>query len=161
MAGTSLLLHALPNIAHEENYEKAMAALGLSDAPPEERVKALLGMPGEELVAKLPPGIAFAPALDGDLILPGTTYTEIAKPGSSFLPGKEWCQDLLIGNNEIDVCWNPSPFVCRLTKLLRIGKHLRFPCATDQNADHQKVYCCNSQDSRVTPSSGPAHFGGI
>ncbi|KAJ5792605.1 uncharacterized protein N7503_008583 [Penicillium pulvis] len=102
MAGTSLLLHALPNIAHEENYEKAMAALGLSDAPPEERVKTLLEMPGEELVAQLPPGIAFAPALDGDLILPGTTYTEIRKPGSSFLPGKEWCQDLLIGNNEID-----------------------------------------------------------
>lgn len=105
MAGTSLLLQALPNIAHEENYEKAMAALGLSDAPAQERVKALLEMPGEELVAQLPPGITFAPALDGDLILPGTTYTEIAKPGSSFLPGKEWCQDLLVGSNEIDVCW--------------------------------------------------------
>ncbi|KAJ6096396.1 hypothetical protein N7486_007142 [Penicillium sp. IBT 16267x] len=102
MAGTSFLLHALPNIAHEENYEKAMAALGLSDAPAQERVKALLEMPGEELVAQLPPGIAFAPALDGDLVLPGTTYTEIGKPDSSLIPGKAWCQDLLIGHSEID-----------------------------------------------------------
>ncbi|KAJ5924523.1 carboxylesterase [Penicillium verhagenii] len=102
MAGTSLLLQALPNIAHEENYEKSMAALGLADAPAEERVKALLEMPGEDLVAQLPPGISYAPALDGDLILPGTTYTEIAKQESSFLPGKAWCQDLLIGDNEID-----------------------------------------------------------
>jgi hypothetical protein len=109
MAGTSLLVQALPNIVHEEIYGKAIAALGLSNASAEERVKALLDMPGEQLVAQLPPGIV-APALDGDLILPGTTYAEIGKPGSSFIPGKEWCQDLLIGDNEMDVRWNSIPF---------------------------------------------------
>ncbi|KAJ5760370.1 carboxylesterase [Penicillium odoratum] len=102
MAGTSCLLQALPNIFHEENYANAIAALGLSDVSSEERLKALLEMPGEDLVARLPPSISFAPALDGDLILPGATYTEIGKPSSNLLPGKEWCQDLLIGDNEID-----------------------------------------------------------
>ena len=103
MSGTSLLLQALPFEAHEENYKKVMAALGLIDATTEERIKALLEMPGDELVAKLPPPILSAPALDGDIILPGATYTEIGKLDSTVLPGKSWCQDLLIGDAEMDV----------------------------------------------------------
>ncbi|KAJ5643447.1 uncharacterized protein N7484_005954 [Penicillium longicatenatum] len=97
MAGTSLLVQALPNIVHEEIYEKAIAALGLSNAKGESSSRHA----GRAAGSSASPGIV-APALDGDLILPGTTYAEIGKPGSSFIPGKEWCHDLLIGDNEMD-----------------------------------------------------------
>lgn len=103
MSGTSLLVQALPYEMHEENYKTAMAALGLADAPSEERVKTLLEMAGDELIAKLPPTVLVAPALDSDLVLPGVTYTELGKLNSKALPGNSWCQDLLIGDAEIDV----------------------------------------------------------
>jgi hypothetical protein len=103
MSGTSLFVQPLPYEVHEQNYKKAMAALGLADATAEERVKALLEMPGHELIAKLPPSVLVAPAIDSDIVLPGVTYTELGKPNSEALPGNSWCQDLLIGDAEIDV----------------------------------------------------------
>ena len=105
LSGTCLALQPLPYVAHEANYEKAIAALGLSDLTPEERIKTLLEIPGEELVAKLPPSVMHAVAVDGDLVLPGANFHELAKPESDFLAGKEWCQDLLIGGLEFDVRW--------------------------------------------------------
>ncbi|KAJ5159476.1 uncharacterized protein N7482_006480 [Penicillium canariense] len=102
MSGTSLLVQALPYEVHEDNYEKAMAQLGLADASAEDRIKALLDMPGQELVAKLPPSILFVPALDGDIIYPGVTYAELGRLQSKVFSGKHWCKDLLIGDAEID-----------------------------------------------------------
>ncbi|KAJ5714650.1 uncharacterized protein N7483_011831 [Penicillium malachiteum] len=102
MGGSSLPVIALPYVAHEANYDRAISALGLTDATPEERIKALLEIPGEELVLKLAPSTRTAAAIDGDFIRPGVTFNEISKPGSELLPGKTWCQDLLIGCNELD-----------------------------------------------------------
>lgn len=104
MSGTSLLVRALPYDAHEENYKKAMDSLGLADLSAEERVKALLEMPGQELISKLPPSVLTAPAIDSDLLRPGVTYEELGKPDSNVLPGNKWCQELLVGDAEIDVC---------------------------------------------------------
>lgn len=81
-----------------------MDALGLADAPAEERVKALLEMPGQELISKLPPSVLTAPAIDDDLVRSGVTYEELGKLDSEVLPGIKWCQELLIGDAEIDVC---------------------------------------------------------
>ncbi|KAJ5690785.1 hypothetical protein N7462_005177 [Penicillium macrosclerotiorum] len=103
MSGTSLLTKALPYELHEENYKRAVAALDLTDATAEERVKALLEMPGQKLIAKLPPSVFQAPALDNDIVYPGVTYTKLAEMDSNTLPGKSWCQDLLVGNAEVDV----------------------------------------------------------
>ncbi|KAJ5894816.1 hypothetical protein N7495_006507 [Penicillium taxi] len=102
ISGTSLLLPALPYPVHEDNYQKAITALGLQNATAEERVKALVEMPGSDLVNKLPPSILSMPALDGDFIQPGVTYTELLKSDSSILPGKRWCKDLFIGDAAID-----------------------------------------------------------
>ncbi|KAJ5194583.1 uncharacterized protein N7498_008021 [Penicillium cinerascens] len=102
MSGTSLFVPALPYEVHEENYKHAMAALGLNDIAAEERVKALLEMPGHELIAKLPPSVLVSPAIDSDIVLPGITYNELGKPNSKALPGHSWCQDLLIGDAEVD-----------------------------------------------------------
>lgn len=81
-----------------------MVALGLENASAEDRVKALLELPGQELVTKLPPSVRFVPALDGDVIQSGVTYAEVGKRESQVLLGKEWCKDLLIGDAEVDVC---------------------------------------------------------
>lgn len=103
MSGTSLLARALPYDAHEENYKRAMEALGLADVSAGDRVKALLEMPGQELISKLPPSVLTAPVLDGDLVRPGVTYEELGKLHSTALPGNEWCRALLVGDAEIDV----------------------------------------------------------
>ncbi|KAJ5674410.1 alpha/beta-hydrolase [Penicillium maclennaniae] len=102
MSGTSLFVQALPFNVHEENYANAIAALGLTDLTAEDRLKALLNMPSHELLAKLPPSILVAPAIDSEIVLPGVTYTELGKKDSNVLPGNSWCQDLLIGDAEAD-----------------------------------------------------------
>lgn len=104
MSGTSLLVRALPYDGHEDNYKRAMDAFGLADVSAEERVKALLEMPGQELISKLPPSVLTAPAIDNDLVRGGVTYEELGKLTSNVLPGNEWCRELLIGDAEIDVC---------------------------------------------------------
>lgn len=103
MSGSSLLIQALPYEIHEENYSKAVAALGLEDASAEDRIKALLEMPGQELVTKLPPSVRYVPALDSDIVVSGVTHSEIGSLESKVIPGKAWCQELLIGDAEVDV----------------------------------------------------------
>lgn len=109
MSGTCLAIQPLPYVAHEANYEQVIEYLGLCDMTPEQRINALVEMPGDELVAKLPPSVMHAVAVDGDLVLPGATFHELGNPASDFLPGKEWCSDLLIGNLEFDVRLYQTP----------------------------------------------------
>jgi hypothetical protein len=104
MSGTCLNIKALSYDEHEKNYTAAIAALGLSTSSPDERVKAILDMPGSELISKLPPSISPSPAVDNDIVLPGVTYAEIGNTQSTLLPGKSWCSNLLIGDAEMDVC---------------------------------------------------------
>ncbi|KAJ5313307.1 uncharacterized protein N7443_000191 [Penicillium atrosanguineum] len=85
MSGTSLFVQALPYHVHEENYAKAIAALGLTDLTAEDRVQALLTMPSHELLAKLPPSILVAPAIDSDIVLPGDLLIGDAEVDSSIL----------------------------------------------------------------------------
>jgi carboxylesterase type B len=103
MSGTCLLIQPLPYDLHEQNYQQAIAALGLADASPEERIKALLETPGEDLVAKIPPGVLAVPAIDGDMVSSAVTYAQVADKGSNFPRGKQWCEDLMIGDAEMDV----------------------------------------------------------
>ncbi|KAJ5756743.1 hypothetical protein N7533_006286 [Penicillium manginii] len=102
MSGTCLNIKALSYDEHEKNYTAAIAALGLSTSSPDERVKAILDMPGSELIGKLPPSISPSPAVDNDIVLPGVTYAEIGNTQSTLLPGKSWCSNLLIGDAEMD-----------------------------------------------------------
>lgn len=132
MSGTSLLVQALPYDAHEDNYKRAMEALGMTASSAEERVEALLDMPGQELIAKLPPSVLTAPAIDGDLVRPGVTYAELGKLDSDILPGNSWCRELLIGDAEIDVSSLTCFGVSRLIHLHTV-KHLRVFGTTDEN----------------------------
>ncbi|RHZ63669.1 hypothetical protein CDV55_106327 [Aspergillus turcosus] len=102
MSGTCLLIQPLPYDLHEQNYQQAIAALGLADARPEERIKALLETPAEDLVAKIPPAVLAVPAIDGDMVSTAVAYAQVADKGSNFPRGKKWCEDLMIGDAQMD-----------------------------------------------------------
>lgn len=103
MSGTWFLTGPLSYESHEQNYTQAMEALGLSNASVEERIKALLEMPGREVISKVPPSVQSAPAIDGDMALSSATHAQTADKDSTVPKGKSWCRDLMIGDAEMDV----------------------------------------------------------
>ncbi|OJJ88268.1 putative carboxylesterase [Aspergillus glaucus CBS 516.65] len=102
MSGSFFLLPALPYDVHEENYKQAIAALGLENATPEERIRFLLETPGQDLIGKLPPSVRFVPAFDGDIVPSGVTYTQVGDKGANVPRGKTWCDSLLVGDTQMD-----------------------------------------------------------
>ncbi|KAL5001343.1 Alpha/Beta hydrolase protein [Aspergillus recurvatus] len=102
MSGTCFLSQPLPYDAHEQNYEKAISALGLSDAAPAERIKALLETPGADIVSKLPPSILAAPAIDGDIVPSAPSHAQTGSASSDVPKGKNWCADLMVGDAQMD-----------------------------------------------------------
>lgn len=79
-----------------------MAALGLSNATVGERLKALLETPVQGLISKIPPSVLSAPAIDGDMVL-AATHAATADKSSSVPKGKHWCEELMIGDAQMDV----------------------------------------------------------
>ncbi|EAW16306.1 putative carboxylesterase [Aspergillus fischeri NRRL 181] len=102
MSGTCLLIQPLPYDLHEQNYQQAIAALGLANASSEERIRALLETPGDDLVAKIPPTFLAAPAIDRAMVTSVVTYAQVADKGSDIPRGKKWCEDLMIGDAQMD-----------------------------------------------------------
>ncbi|RAK76825.1 putative carboxylesterase [Aspergillus fijiensis CBS 313.89] len=103
MSGNRFFSPSLPYESHEQSYKQAMAALGLAGASPEERIEALLKSPGEDLVAKVPPSITPTFAVDGDLVPSAITYSQLADKTNHIPKGKDWCQDLMVGDAQIDI----------------------------------------------------------
>lgn len=115
MSGTYFLSQPLPYEVHEQNYQKAISALGLSNSSsPEERIKALLEMPGADVVAQLPPSILSSPAIDGDIVSSAPSHSDTAITGSDVPRGKNWCEDLMVGDAQIDVSLGIGVRVCKL-----------------------------------------------
>lgn len=104
-------MKGLPYETHEGIYKQAIEGLGLADASPEERINSLLNMPADEYLEKLPMSVLITPAIDNEIVLPGVGQSVLENLESDPLPGQEWCQDLLIGDNEADVC---VPFLIRV-----------------------------------------------
>ncbi|KAL4933276.1 putative carboxylesterase [Aspergillus undulatus] len=102
MSGTYFLSQPLPYEAHEQNYQKAIAALGLSEKKPEERINALLEIPGADIVAKLPPTILAVPAVDGGTMPAAPLHAQVGNTASDVPKGKNWCSDLMVGDAQID-----------------------------------------------------------
>ncbi|KAH1659251.1 hypothetical protein KXW87_002929 [Aspergillus fumigatus] len=102
MSGTCLLIQPLPYELHEQNYQQAIAALGLTNASSEERIRALLETPGDDLVAKIPPTVLAVPAIDGTMVTSPVTYAQVADKNSDFPRGKKLCEDLMIGDAQMD-----------------------------------------------------------
>jgi hypothetical protein len=98
MSGSYLFNRALPYEVHAHNYQQAISALGLANATTQERIQAL-----SELIAKLPPSILTAPAVDGDIILSAPSYAHTANITSNVPKRRDWYTDLMIGNAQMDV----------------------------------------------------------
>lgn len=103
MSGNYFLLPPLPLAQHEENYSRAIAALGLASASTEERIHALLETPGQEIISRLPQPVIAAPAVDGELVTDFPTFAELADPTVDVPLGKKWCETLMIGDAQMDV----------------------------------------------------------
>ena len=106
MGGTSLLMRPLPPVVHEATYDTVISQLGLKDMSAEDRIAALLQMPSEELLSKIPPHVPLLPLIDGDIVSAPSSFPKIAdrtETGVSEVPGKAWCKDLLIGDCQSDV----------------------------------------------------------
>ncbi|KAJ5967319.1 hypothetical protein N7501_003567 [Penicillium viridicatum] len=102
MSGTFLLVRALPYEVHEKNYLRAIEALGLTNVTTEARIQALLETPGHEIISKISDTALTAPAIDGDMVLPGMTFADVEKCRSDVPRGKAWCRELMIGDAQTD-----------------------------------------------------------
>lgn len=103
MSGNYFLLPPLSLEQHEENYSRAMAALGLTSASTEERIRVLIETPGQEIISRLPPSVIAVPAVDGELIPDFPTFSELADSTMDVLAGKKWCEALMVGDAQMDV----------------------------------------------------------
>jgi hypothetical protein len=108
MSGTSLMIKPLPLPVSEFVYASIMQALGLEGLSGSERVKALLEVPSEKLVA-LPPNLPLLPIIDNTLITDVVMFSQISSKSEILaLPGRKWCDDLLIGDCQFDVSSIPT-----------------------------------------------------
>ena len=111
MSGTSLLMKPLPPFVADFGYTTVLKALNLDHLTAAERVKALRSTPVEELL-KLPPTAPMLPMIDDDLIPSMVSFDQISTKGSDpALPGKRWCESLMIGDCKFDVSLNSSSAV--------------------------------------------------
>lgn len=149
MSGSRFFVQALPYDVHEGNYQHAMSALGLQNATSDERIKAFLETPGQDLLAKLPPSVLTAPAVDGDMVPSAVTYAQVADQTSDIPKGKQWCRDLLIGDAQYDVSG-------RILQIFRyyelaltfLDQHSRYPTASFEERMCRAI--CESRSLRLS-----------
>lgn len=122
MSGTPFLKESLDASVAEATYNEVLSALGGSDLPDEEQVKLLLETPAENLWSKIGPSIPLFPVLDHDFINEDPTFN-LLREGSAasiaaVVPGRKWCEEILIGDCQLDVsshCMStPSRIQCSL-----------------------------------------------
>lgn len=109
MSGSHFLIPPLPLSMHEEIYKQAIAALGLADIPADEKIRYLKEMLARDLASSLPPSVIIVPAIDGDIIEDRPTFDDLANPKNDYTVGKVWCEQLLIGDAQMDVSYIPAP----------------------------------------------------
>lgn len=94
-----MLIKPLAASVYETIYKTVLERLGITSPTPEERVAALLAVPVEDILKKLPFNLPLRPMLDGELITRASTFTDVRS--SKNEPG--WCKSILIGHNQLDV----------------------------------------------------------
>jgi hypothetical protein len=104
--GAVLLFSPIPPEVTEHAYQTVVKAFGLADKSPEDRIKALLSLPADELWQKVPMGTPLLPAVDGETV-PGIPSFETVTSQSIHpdfpMPGKKWCAAVMIGDSQLDV----------------------------------------------------------
>ena len=101
--GTCLLTPAFDPADQERTYQQVLSILGLEDLGADERIEKLLTLPMDEVIAKLPPTVAFLPMVDGDVIPMRPTFADVASKDGKSMAGKQWAEAVMIGHSEFDV----------------------------------------------------------
>jgi hypothetical protein len=104
MSGTPIMLKPLSTSVTEMAYGMIMKELGLENASVEERIRKLLTISPDELVAKTPMTVPLVPFLDGDVIRSATTFKKLEEGADATVPGRQWCIELMMGDCKHDVC---------------------------------------------------------
>jgi len=106
MSGSTLLKGPAPMAIADGNYQKASKVLGLESLSPQERVQKLVSMDGQQLRSTLfEHGVAplvSIPLVDGDLCPVEIDFKSVMD-GSLSLPGRQWCESILLGDCAFDV----------------------------------------------------------
>jgi hypothetical protein len=84
-------------------YQTVLEKLEISDLSAEERVTAILTMPVEDILSKVPPGLPLFPVIDGKTVPVLPTFSDIVDTSSTTIPGKKWLKGLFIGDSQLDV----------------------------------------------------------
>lgn len=103
--GAVLLFKPLPLEVAEASYKAIIEGLGLADKSSEERIKALLSIPQDDLWQKVPQSAPLLPVMDNYTVpgVPDFTIVSSQKDNPSFLmPGRKWCSGLMIGESKLD-----------------------------------------------------------
>ena len=66
----------------------------------------------DEIIATLPPSVAFNALIDGDLISSEVSYASVASTDVDSMPAKKWLQALMVGDCQFDVCSSLAPHFC-------------------------------------------------
>jgi hypothetical protein len=128
MSGSSLMMRPLTPTLSEFAYDSVIQVLGLKKLGPTERIEALLKVPSAELLTKVPPSIPLMPVVDGDLIPDTVSFSQISsidEDANFSIPGKEWCEDLIVGDTQFDVSNILTTTRCRVNvaeRFLRIRR---------------------------------------
>ncbi|KAF2466728.1 carboxylesteras-like protein [Lindgomyces ingoldianus] len=105
MSGTPIMLKPLPPSVTEIAYGKIMKELALENATAEERIRRLLTIEPDELVAKTPMAVPLLPYLDGEIIPTMASFEKLSSTANRpdfSIPGSQWCTDLMIGHCQHD-----------------------------------------------------------
>jgi hypothetical protein len=104
--GALLLFKPIPEEVAEAAYQKVIKAFGLADKSPQDRVKALLTIPVDELWQKVPMGVLLPPSIDGETVPGEPSFLTVASQEDDprfLIPGRKWCSALMIGESKLDV----------------------------------------------------------
>jgi hypothetical protein len=87
----------------ERTYQQVLSILGLDKLSADERIKNLLTLPTDEVIARLPPSVAFLPMIDGDVVPVKPSFASVSDKEDRSMPGKQWADGVMIGHGEFDV----------------------------------------------------------
>ena len=128
--GALLLSKLMPEPATEATYQQVIEAFGLADKSPEDRIKALLSAPVDDLWQKVPMNAPLQPSIDGDIIPGSPDFLTVSSQNDSStfkMPGRKWCKAFMIGDSKLDVS---LVYACTHDESsLLLGKHLGIPDA--------------------------------
>lgn len=112
--GAVLLFKPLPEVVAEAAYQKVVEAFGLADKSAEDRIKALLSIPVDDIWQKVPPGTPLVPYMDGELVPGEPSFLSVSSKEDNpnfLIPGRKWCSALMIGESKLDVGFFYPPFL--------------------------------------------------